>query len=202
MKRSLLSLKQKQAQKKEKSSSQNQTMDNQNDEYPEDFEYYDDFEDYDSDNDFQNETVINEEILGDEMDGTRLTQRQSDQDLQSVVEVYKNELAKAKSGNETLAEIQEEPESSSYSSSFYKTDEKFKPKISMIENLKKSILQQIPQDLFNIAYNKILSAIEKKQSSQEMYKDLKQILGKKYSGAGFQIEQLIYQEQLYKHFQN
>ncbi|CAD8181229.1 unnamed protein product [Paramecium octaurelia] len=200
MKKSLLSLKQKQAQKKEQSS-KNQTMDYQPDEYPEDFEYYDDFEDYDSDNEFQNETVINEEILGDEMDGTRLTQRQSDQDLQNVVEVYKNELAKAKSGNETLAEIQEEPESS-YSSSFYKTDEKFKPKISMIENLKKSILQQIPQDLFNFAYNRILKAIENKQSSQEMYKDLKQILGKKYSGAGFQIEQLIYQEQLYKHFQN
>ncbi|CAK74336.1 unnamed protein product (macronuclear) [Paramecium tetraurelia] len=200
MKKSLLSLKQKQAQKKEQSSKQ-QTFDHQNDEYPEDFEYYDDFEDYDSDNEFQNETVINEEILGDEMDGTRLTQRQSDQDLQNVVEVYKNELAKAKSANETLAEIQEEPESS-YSSSFYKTDEKFKPKISMIENLKTSILQQIPQDLFNIAYNRILSAIQNKQSSQEMYKELKQILGKKYSGAGFQIEQLIYQEQLHKHFQN
>ncbi|CAD8068573.1 unnamed protein product [Paramecium primaurelia] len=200
MKKSLLNLKQKQAQKKEQSFKQ-QTMDYQNDEYPEDFEYYDDFEDYDSDNEFQNETVINEEILGDEMDGTRLTQRQSDQDLQNVVEVYKNELAKAKSANETLAEIQEEPESS-YSSSFYKTDEKFKPKISMIENLKNSILQQIPQDLFKIAYNRILSSIENKQSSQEMYKDLKQILGKKYSGAGFQIEQLIYQEQLYKHFQN
>ncbi|CAK85980.1 unnamed protein product (macronuclear) [Paramecium tetraurelia] len=209
MKKSLLNLKQKQAQKKEQSS-KNQTMDYQYDEYPEDFEYYDDFEDYDSDNEFQNETVINEEILGDEMDGTRLTQRQSDQDLQNVVEVYKNELAKAKSGNDTLAEIQEEPESS-YSSSFYKTDEKFKPKISMIENLKKSILQQIPQDLFNFAYNRILKAIENKQSSQEvllikiirqMYKELKQILGKKYSGAGFQIEQLIYQEQLYKHFQN
>lgn len=64
--------------------------------YEEDFEEYEeDFEEYEE---TEKEQVVEEEIMG--LSLTRLTNKQTDKELNDVVDIYRNELNRTRSENE------------------------------------------------------------------------------------------------------